>query len=552
MPPPTDLEWITTAIGWTILHSIWQIFIVGITWFVVLSIFKKAKTTTKYAWSICSMFMILLMTVITLFSEMKSTYPAPELSLNKQVQFETEVASLTANQEVINPASSEMLVEDIPVDQLPEEGISWEWLDPSVLKILVGIWLCGVLVLAIRFMIQWLGIRRLAKHDIYPFNADQLAVFDQLKKQIGIKRSVTFLQSALVAAPMTFGHLKPYILLPLGMINGFPPAQIEAIILHELAHIRRNDFLINMIQTWLEILFFYHPFIWLISKRIRIIREELCDDEAVFINQDKVAYAESLLNLQNFFLNNKNQLAMNSKGNKSELSKRIHRLFQVESSNSQKRGSLNIYLFSLLIFIAMGTFAFSNFSYPTVSIAVDKMNVLYIGVDNPLTVAVAGVTSEKTKVESEDLELGNQGDGHYIARATKPGTAIIKVTAKGHATKEIEFRVKRIPDPIAKINKSHGGNISAEVFKKTEGVDAMLDRFDFDASCVVERYNMTVVPKQEDPVESINIGAKYNEKSKALLEKIKAGDIIYFDNVKCQCPGDAEVRAINSMVFKIK
>lgn len=72
------------------------------------------------------------------------------------------------------------------------------------------------------------------------------------------------------------------------------------------------------------------------------------------------------------------------------------------------------------------------------------------------------------------------------------------------------------------------------------------------ASCCIESYNMTFVPKEEDPVEVINRSPTYSEKSKELLEKVKAGDIIYFDNVKCKCSGDAAARAINSMVFKIK
>ena len=574
----TDSQWIITAFAWAILHSIWQITLVGIVWFLINQIIKKASSSTRYLFSILAMFTIVVISGMTLSSELKGRYPVDNQLVSERVGPQAAISDLTTDhtapdQNAIKPVIQESVMAS-------STGVkSNEWINPFILKILVMFWLAGVILLGFRFLIQWLGMRSLANKGVSPFEEEQLMIFNNLKNKIGIKKNITFLQSIRVTSPITFGYFKPIILLPLGMINGFPPAQVEAIILHELAHIRRNDFLINVIQTWLEILFFYHPFVWVVSKKIRTIREELCDDEVIRalsgsmsmdkVNQSKsiteevvktdqrvtdvkMLYAETLLNLQKYFHHNKNQLVMNAKSNKGELSSRIHRLFESNQSFTKGKRNINAYLFGLLIVIALASFAFSNINYPTVSIGVDKLNLLYIGIDNPITVAVAGIPTEETKVESEQLIIQDLGNGHYNVQAKSYGKAIIKVTAAGHATKEIEFRVKRIPDPIARIGNSHGGVMSPEKIMKSEGVDAVLDCFEYDAKCAISNYNMTYVAKEADPIESINHSGKHNEKTRELLQMAKPGDIYYFDQVMCKCPGDESERPVNSMVFKIR
>ena len=144
------------------------------------------------------------------------------------------------------------------------------------------------------------------------------------------------------------------------------------------------------------------------------------------------------------------------------------------------------------------------------------------------------------------------GKGKYIATASRPGEAKISVSGGGLQNTNFAFRVKRIPDPVARLSKSSGGAMGNGEFKAQGGVGAFLDNFDFDAKCVIQGYNLTYVAKRQDPVESVNGGARYNAKSKRLIDRAKPGDIFYFDNVKAKCPGDSAGRKINSMVFKIK
>jgi len=194
----------------------------------------------------------------------------------------------------------------------------------------------------------------------------------------------------------------------------------------------------------------------------------------------------------------------------------------------------------------------------SVSVSAAKMNVFYIGVDNPVEVSAAGVSSGQIKVSAGGAggaKIKKNGDGTFtvnVSRPTKKGEfAKINVSAPGlNASKD--FRVKRIPDPIAKLSKKAGGSMGAGPFKAQTGVYADLQNFDFDARCTISGYRVVRVAKRQDPEFSVNPGTKYSGKSQAIINKAKPGDTYYFENVKCKCPGDAAARELNTMVFNIK
>ncbi len=207
--------------------------------------------------------------------------------------------------------------------------------------------------------------------------------------------------------------------------------------------------------------------------------------------------------------------------------------------------------FMILVCLLFGNVVYAQTDQPTVSVAVDKMNVLYIGVDNPLTIAVAGFNTEEVIVKSKDLQLVDMGNGHYNAIAKTPGQAFLTVTAGG-VSEQVKFRVKRIPDPVAVVNNSSGGKISATRFEKATSLLAKLPRFDFDAQCAIQSFNLVFVPKNGDPVEVMNRGGLFNGRILDIMGRIKPGDVLYFEEVKCKCPGDLGPRVINSLVFKVK
>jgi len=186
------------------------------------------------------------------------------------------------------------------------------------------------------------------------------------------------------------------------------------------------------------------------------------------------------------------------------------------------------------------------------AISAEKMNVFYIGVDNPLAISVAGVSSNDLSVSISGGGGAIRGSGpSYTVTVSTPGECRVNVSGGGLRDSKV-FRVKRIPDPVARLGKSSGGIMSGGEFKAQGGVSAFLDNFDFDATCSIQGYKLTYASPGQEAAESANAGARYNEYSRRLVNMAKPGDVYYFDNVKALCPGDNMGRPINSMVFKIQ
>ena len=123
---------------------------------------------------------------------------------------------------------------------------------------------------------------------VRPAPAEWQRILDRLKTRISVSRPVRLLVSGLLQAPAAIGWLRPIVLVPAGALAGLPAAQIEALLLHELAHIRRHDYLVHILQSAVEAVFFYHPAVWWISGHMRAERELCCDDIAVSITGDAV------------------------------------------------------------------------------------------------------------------------------------------------------------------------------------------------------------------------------------------------------------------------
>ena len=190
----------------------------------------------------------------------------------------------------------------------------------------------------------------------------------------------------------------------------------------------------------------------------------------------------------------------------------------------------------------------------SVAISADKMNVFYIGVDNPISVSAAGVSSNDLKVgiSGGGGKLKKTGSNSWMITVNKP-TDDCKINVSGggmNASKQ--FRVKRIPDPTARLGNKGDGSMGNGEFKVQKGLIAWLDNFDFDAKCKIQGFNLVKVAKRSDPVEVTNRGGAFASKSANLVRSAKPGDTFYFENVKARCPGDVAGRKINSLVFRIK
>lgn len=188
----------------------------------------------------------------------------------------------------------------------------------------------------------------------------------------------------------------------------------------------------------------------------------------------------------------------------------------------------------------------------SVAVALEKMNVFYIGVDNPVAVSAAGISSNDLKVSASGVSISKTGGSNYVVKATTPGEATITVSGPG-VTQTFKYRVKRIPDPTPLLGAKHKSKQMANgEFKAQGGIAAVLENFDFEAKCDVIGFKVGYLKKRQDPVEKTNSGARWGSDVADIINKAAPGDTYFFDEIKARCPGDAASRELGSLVFKIK
>src|SRR5204863_1628482 len=161
-------------------------------------------------------------------------------------------------------------------------------------------WLFGVTLLLGRMAGGWWHVRRLHRMALATLSSPWQTACRRLAYRLGLPAAAHVVESGLVDVPTVVGWLRPAILLPVAALASLSPAQVEAILAHELAHIRRHDYAVNVLQTIVETLLFYHPAVWWLSNRIREEREHCCDDVAIAVCGDPVSYARALAELETF------------------------------------------------------------------------------------------------------------------------------------------------------------------------------------------------------------------------------------------------------------
>jgi gliding motility-associated protein GldM len=186
------------------------------------------------------------------------------------------------------------------------------------------------------------------------------------------------------------------------------------------------------------------------------------------------------------------------------------------------------------------------------TISASKMNVFYIGVDNPVEISAAGVSSNQIDVSISSGNISKSGNGTYNVTVSAPGTATVNIKAPGLSYSK-EFRVKRIPDPVVKLGKLLPGKVGDGEFKAQGGLIPWLEGFDFDARCQIVGYQVMRAAKRQDAeINQGNAGGTFDGKSQALVGKAGPGDAYIFSDIKCKCPGDGAPRALGTIAYTIR
>lgn len=198
----------------------------------------------------------------------------------------------------------------------------------SFFPVLVIIWAFGAFIMGFRLTGSWWYLRLIEKGGLTAPDEHWNHLFSELCTKMGIRGEVRLFWSDRIREPITLRHLKPIVLFPLGLVNQLTMDQVEVILLHELSHIRRWDYLVNWLQALLELLFFFHPAVWWLSAQVRTAREHCCDDLVLQVNrQQRMLYARTLTQVSAYSINSKTKLVMSLNGNNNEFTARIMRLF---------------------------------------------------------------------------------------------------------------------------------------------------------------------------------------------------------------------------------
>ena len=190
---------------------------------------------------------------------------------------------------------------------------------------MMGLWTAVVLIKLGRMLLDLYYVNRLCSSGISQPQESWINHLQQLSHKMGIHKKIRLFESQLVNIPMVAGHFKPVILLPLGMLSKLSMAEVEAVLLHELAHIRRHDYLVNLLQRITVILFFFNPAVLWLSSLMRAERENCCDAMAIRHSNDKLTFIEALISVKQHAMP-ATALAMNFLGQKNVLLQRVNRI----------------------------------------------------------------------------------------------------------------------------------------------------------------------------------------------------------------------------------
>jgi bla regulator protein blaR1 len=273
-----------SALGWALFHFLWQGALIALLLGALVGLLRKRTPALRYALACGALATMLGLPVATAWSlaarGARHTVPASSMSGNA-----VGVLSLPASY-LAKTGAAPMIPASL--------SNRLEALRPWALFL----WFAGVLFLSVRFLGGLAAVRRLTRRGTQPAPRVWQEALARIAARLSVGRPVRLLESAVVRVPTAIGLFRPVILFPATVFLGLPTRGLEALLAHELSHVRRHDYLVNLLQTVAETLLFYHPAVWWVSARVRSEREQCCDDLAIAATGDPRTYARALMRLE--------------------------------------------------------------------------------------------------------------------------------------------------------------------------------------------------------------------------------------------------------------
>ena len=317
--------WMHSA-GWVLVHFIWQGAVLAVAAAVVLRLCRRQSASVRYAIACGAMAAMIVSAGIT-----ATLIEAPATAV--------EATSVSAR---TTPNDRGGVLLPIRVNDAPSAAaVSNAQRVEALLPWIVSAWLFGVAVLLARAGAGWWRVRRLHQLALRTICSSWQSAGNRIASRLGIASVIRIVELPHIDVPLVVGCLRPIVVLPIAAISQLTAAQVEAILAHELAHVRRHDYLVNLMQTIAETLLFYHPAVWWLSARIRDEREHCCDDVALAICGDPVGYAAALTELEAW---RAGELSLAAAATGGSLLNRVRRILRVDVSEDSRTSPLTIAL----------------------------------------------------------------------------------------------------------------------------------------------------------------------------------------------------------------
>ena len=336
---------VADATGWTLLHALWQGFALVLPMAVVLHLLRGRSSTLRYQIGVLTLFAQLLTSAATF-----AWYYEPASG-------------------VVNATISPAMMQSLSVRwQAVAQALPWHQQMQQFLQIhlsqFVLIYLIGVALFGLRLAGGWVYLQRLSRTATQPTTPKWTELTNRLRSTLAIRAVVRVRESARIAVPMVVGVLKPVLLLPIGLAANLSMREVEAVLAHELAHIKRHDYAVNLLQSVMEVLYFFHPALWWLSARVREEREHCCDDLAVLaIGGDGRILAQALARVEEMRLtqagstSDQPALAMAFAMKRQHLLHRVRRMLGVSTRPFVSNGSLAGLTLATMLLVSVSVYA---------------------------------------------------------------------------------------------------------------------------------------------------------------------------------------------------
>lgn len=332
--------------------------------------------------------------------------------------------------------------------------------------------------------------------------------------------------------------------------NENPEEDIQKVITHEIVHAAQFHTFDLIVIELITVIMWFNPVVWMMKKSIQLVHEYLADEGVLSSGIKKANYQHLLIN----HIAEEKLIHIASSFNQSLIKKRIIMMNNEKITRKSVVRLLMLIPVTILLFLSISCVnSQSNEKNDVVAaIAPTKMNVMYLGIENPINIAISGYESSALKVEIPEDEGSIKGEnGNYIVIPKKAGLLTVTVKAKNEKIKEAKFRVKSIPQPFAVVNRQRGGEITKQDLLKQKEIFVFLENFDFDVKFDVTGFDISTVNDEGYTISASSESNKITQGQLELIKSAKSRSKIIFDNIKAKGP-DGSIKSLSPLVFTLE